>query len=163
MSFPGPSLAAPSEENGYQSVFIARLVESFARVTGKNLIEAAGLDPRALGRSAYFGDFALLSHRGGAEAVLNYGNAFSLRLWECDWDTFTSTPSAATAPAEVSGARDLLMQKVGRENFVSGYCGERISRTGRRFVIKDVTVWRLLDEAENSFGMAAFFRQVRNL
>jgi hypothetical protein len=163
MSFPGPSLAAPSEENDYQNAFITRLVRSFARVTGGDLVAEAGLEPKALGRSAYFGDFALLSHRGGADAVLNYGNAFSLRLWECDWDAFTSTPSAATAPQEVSGARGLLMQKVSRDNFVSGYCGERISRTGRRFLIEDVTVWRLLDEAENSFGMAAFFRQVRYL
>ena len=163
MSFPGPCLPAPDEENDYHALFVARVVEAFARVTAKSLVDEAGLDPDALGRSAYFGDFALLCHRGGADAVLNYGNAFALRLWQCDWSSFVTTPSAATTPMEVSGARDLLMQKVSRDNFVRGYSGERIDRTGRRFLIQDVTVWRLLDAAGNSFGMAAFFRRYRYL
>jgi hypothetical protein len=64
---------------------------------------------------------------------------------------------------EAPGARDFLMQKVRRDNFVCGYSGERIDQTGRRFLIEDVTVWRLLDGAGNSFGMAAFFRRYRYL
>jgi hypothetical protein len=159
----GPLLALPAAVNDYQAAFIAKVAASFARVTGKSLIEEAGLSRQALGQSAWSGDFALLCHRGGAQAMLNYGNEFALRLWECDWDGFTSTPSSATAPEQALETRELLMERVLRDSFVSGYCGERVSRTGRRFVIEDVTVWRLLDESGNGFGMGAFFRRYRYL
>jgi hypothetical protein len=159
----GPSLTAPSEENDYQSAFVTQVVESFARVTGKSLIEEAGLGRDGLGRKVYFGDFALLCHRGDAQAILNYGNAFTLALWDCDWNTFVSTPSGATAPEQASGSRDLLMKKVNQNNFVTRYSGPRISRAGRLFLIQDVTVWRLIDATGGSFGVGAFFRRYRYL
>jgi hypothetical protein len=159
----GPVLGPPGESNDYHAPFIARVVESFHHVTGGDLVREAGLDPKALGRSAWLGEFALLTHRGDDKAVLNYGNRFALALWEMDWDSFTATPSADTAPRGASAARDLLMEKVARESFVTGYEGERVSRTGRRFLIEDVTVWRLLGDKGDSFGMAAFFRRFRYL
>jgi hypothetical protein len=159
----GPTLSLPGENNGYHADFIARVAQSFHHVTGRSLLEEAALDPKALGLSAWFGEFALLTHRGDAGAVLNYGNRFALKLWEMDWNSFTATPSSNTAPHDASAGRDLLMEKVARENHVSGYAGVRISRSGRRFVIEDVTVWRLLDDKGGSFGMAAFFRRFRYL
>ena len=157
----GPLLAAPVHENNYQAAFIRRVIDSFARATGKSLIHQSGIDPEAPGRSAWLGNFALLTHRGDPGATLNYGNAFALRLWEYDWNSFVSTPSAATAPEEASESRDAAMKKVALDNFVSGYSGARISRTGRRFLIQDVTIWRLMDDAGGSFGVGAFFRRYR--
>jgi hypothetical protein len=162
MTFGAP-LAAPARENDYQAVFVARVADAFARVTGKSLIAEAGLDPAALGKSAWLGDFALLTHRGDERATLNYGNRFVLQLWEMDWPSFVATPSGDTAPRNAAAARDLLMEQVAKDNFVTGYAGERISRSGRRFLIQGVTVWRLLDEKGQSFGMAAFFRHFRYL
>lgn len=159
----GPNLARPGEDNDYQSGFVARVLGSLARVTGKDLVREEGLDPAALGKSVYFGDFALLTHRGDEKARLNYGNLFGQRLWECNWDELTSAPSSATAPSEDHQTRDQLMEKVGRNNFVSGYEGRRISFKGRLFLIQDVTVWRLLDSAGDSFGVGALFRRYRYL
>jgi hypothetical protein len=159
----GPALSLPGENNDYHAPYIARVVRSFAHVTGKNLVREAGLDTDALGKSAWSGQFALLTHRGDRLATLNYGNLFALRLWEMDWSQLTVTPSRETAPREASAARDLLMEKVAKDNFVTGYSGERASRTGRRFLIEDVTIWRLLDEKNQPFGMAAFFRRFRYL
>jgi hypothetical protein len=152
----------PDAGDDYQAAFIARVAESFAHVTGKSFIAEAGLDPNALGQSAWAGNFALLTHRGDASATLNYGNQFALKLWEMDWTQFTATPSGDTAPRNAVAARDLLMEKVAKDNFVTGYQGERISRHGRRFLIEDVTIWRLL-EGGDAFGMAAFFRRFRYL
>ncbi|HWC64183.1 MAG TPA: MEKHLA domain-containing protein, partial [Rhizomicrobium sp.] len=98
----GPALSLPGENNDYHAGFIARVADSFHHVTGRSLVRDAGLDPRALGRSAWFGDFALLTHRGDAGAVLNYGNRFALKLWEMDWNSFTATPSGDTAPRNAS-------------------------------------------------------------
>jgi hypothetical protein len=159
----GPPLTHPGEDNDYQNVFVARAVESFARVTGRDLVQETGLDRTQLGRGAWFGDFALLTHRGDERAMLNYANAFALRLWECNWDALVSSPSAATAPEGDHESRDHLLEKVGRDNFVSGYSGRRMSFKGRLFLIQDVTVWRLLDAAGTPFGVGAFFRQYRYL
>ena len=155
----GPTLGAPSQANDYHGDFAARVVASFARAIGA----AMDTGGAASGRDIYFGDFALLTHKGDAETTLNYGNALALRLWDCDWDFFTALPSARTAPPDVGAGRDQMMQRVARDNFVSGYSGRRISATGRLFLIHDVTIWRLLDETGNSFGVGAWFRSFEYL
>ncbi|MEY4965496.1 MAG: hypothetical protein RL274_1079 [Pseudomonadota bacterium] len=154
----GPVLAAPGEENNFQNAYIERVLASYFRITGNMPI----VDGPA-GQSVWSGDFALLTHRGGPEARLNYGNRFALDLWECNWDQFTATPSNATAPEEGRAAREEMMQRVMQNGFVTGYSGHRVTRTGRLFLIEDVTIWRLLDESGISFGVGAFFRQYRYL
>jgi hypothetical protein len=136
---------------------VQAVLASHLRVVGKPLL--VGLS----GRDVWSGDFALLTHRGDAQAMLNYGNRFALDLWECDWDQFTATPSSATAPQEGRAERAAMMQQVVQGGFVCGYDGQRVSRTGRVFLIQDVTIWRLLDEKKQSFGIAAFFRRYQRL
>lgn len=159
----GPVLALPGDDNDYQSGFVARVLDSLARVAGCDLIAEQGLDRSTLGKSVYLANFALLTHRGDEEATLNYGNEFAQRLWECDWNELTAAPSSATAPKEDHQTRDQLLVKVNQDNFVSGYEGRRISFKGRLFLIRDVTVWRLLDASGASFGVGACFRRYRYL
>jgi hypothetical protein len=158
-----PDLARPGEENAYQNDFVTRVVESFVRVTGRDLVKELSLHPGAVGREVFFGNYALLCHRGEVRPMLTYGNQFALRLWEASWEELVRTPSSATAPEEDIGPRQALLQKVERDNFVAGYSGRRISFKGRRFLIQDVTVWRLLDETGVSFGTGAFFSRYRYL
>lgn len=153
----GPVLDRPCVANRFQEDFIARVVEAF-RVTGGDLVAEAGLDPTALGESAWFGDFALLTHRGGADAILNYGNLYVQRLWACDWQTLTRMPSRETAPEEGREARAALMARAMAQGFVLGYGGERVATDGRRFFIRDAVIWRLVDMG-GDFGVAAFFRR----
>lgn len=157
----GPILALPGQANDYHDAYIRRVADSFARVTGSSLAEAAGLDGGVPGRSAWFGDFALLTHRGDGQATLNYGNAFVLGLWECRWEEFAGLPSAATAPPQDHASRDAMMQAVARDKFVRGYSGRRVSRKGRLFRIENVTIWRLLDQTGGAFGVGAFFKSWR--
>lgn len=152
----GPVLAAPCAENNYQGAFVERVLASWVRMTGRAPIAKNPAD-------VWSGDFALLTHRGGPDAMLNYGNKFALDLWDCDWDEFTATPSSATAPEEGRAAREAMMQQVIQNGFVTGYGGKRISRTGALFLIQDVTIWRLLDEGGEGFGIGAFFRQYQRL
>jgi len=153
----GPVLAAPGEENDFQDAFVQKVLASHARVTGRPLLHDFS------GRDIWSGDFALLTHRGDAQAMLNYGNRFALDLWECEWDQFIATPSRATAPEEGRAAREAMMRQVIENGFVTGYEGQRGSRTGRPFLILDVTIWRLLEEDGESFGVAAFFRRYQRL
>jgi hypothetical protein len=155
------TLAAPTPDNNYQANFIARVVRAFARVTGGDLIAEAGLDPAELGKSAWEGQFALLTHDPGA--ILTYGNRFALDLWEMDWETLVRTPSRQTAPDEDRAARDVIMAEVERSGFTRSYAGRRVSHSGKLFRIENATVFTLIDEEGAGFGTGAFFKSVTSL
>lgn len=155
------TLAAPAPANAYQGDFIARVVEAFARVTGGDLVAEAGLDPAQLGKSAWEGQFALLTH--DTSAILTYANRFALELWEMDWETLVRTPSRQTAPEEDRAARAVIMAEVERSGFTRAYSGRRVSRTGRLFRIENATVFTLRDEKGAGFGTGAFFKSIMRL
>ena len=163
----GPQLDLPGPGNDWQGGHVARLAEAFDRATGRGLAAEMGLDASLsggrLGQSVWEGHFALLSHRGDGDATLNYGNALALKLWECEWREFTAMPSHDTAPPVERSGRDALMAEVSAKGFIDGYSGERVSRSGRRFLIADAVVWRLRDEADTPFGVAAFVPRVTYL
>jgi len=159
----GPKLSVPGPENDWHAGHVARLAEAFARVTGRDLVAEMKLDPARLGQSAWEGDFALLSHRGDAQATLNYGNRFALELWQCDWAAFTALPSAATAPADDVPERAAMMAAAASHGFVTGYAGRRISAKGKLFRIENGTIWRLMDAGGEPFGVAALFRDFTRL
>jgi hypothetical protein len=152
----GPILPPPDAANDWHGAFIRRVLDAFVRATAHDLSVLAGVDAGAPGRGCYFGDFALLTHRGDAAATLNYGNARALALWDCGWEAFTAMSSRDTAPAQGRATREAMMERVLSHGFVAGYSGERISRGGRRFLIQDATVWRLRADDGTPFGVAAF-------
>lgn len=151
----------PATDNDWQAGFVARVAASFGRVTGGDLIAEAGLDPAMLGRSAWDGNFALLTH--DLNAILTYGNRFALDLWEMDWQTLVSTPSRLTAPEEDRAARAAIMAQVERDGFTRAYSGRRVSRSGRLFLIENATVWTMRDEKGAGFGTGAFFKSITRL
>ena len=53
--------------------------------------------------------------------------------------------------------RARLLDAVTRDGFIDDYRGVRISKTGRRFLIENATVWNLLDENGAPYGQAATF------
>ena len=156
-------LEKPPPLAGFYDSFVCDVIASYRRVTGLDLIRQENLEPDRLGKSVYHGNFALLTHRGGPDAILNYGNAYALELWETTWAEFITMPSKLTAPDEGREAREALMETVSRNGFATGYDGIRISRKGRRFLIKDVTVWQLLDDAGRNFGVGAYFRNYQRI
>jgi len=160
---PGPILSPPGPDNDWQGGHVARLVETFARATGRDLVADMKLDPARLGRSAWDGDFALLSHRGDGQATMNYANRFGLALWETDWAGLIRMPSEATAPAQDVAERRVMMEEMAQRGFVSGYTGRRISAKGRLFMIENVTIWKLVDAKGQPFGAAATFKTFRRL
>ena len=99
-------------------------------------------------------DRAILAHALGDDPRLVYVNAFAERLWERPRRTFLGMPSRRTAPPEARSERAGALAPIG---VVTGYAGERIAATGRRFVIRDATVWPVLDEAGEVVGQAATF------
>jgi len=99
----------------------------------------------------------LVSHGTEADPVFWYGNRAALELWELDWPAFTRTPSRYTAEAPVREERARLLDRVTRTGFIDDYSGVRISRTGKRFRIRQAVVWNLRDERGMPAGQAASF------
>jgi hypothetical protein len=137
---------------------IQRLLNSFKRWTGRELIPARGT-PEDDACAVYFAAKVILSHGTQADPILNYGNAAALKLWEMDWPAFTSTPSRLTAERHEREIRARLMAQVTRDGFIDNYAGIRISNSGRRFEIRNATVWNIVDERGVRCGQAATFTQ----
>jgi hypothetical protein len=132
------------------------LVRSYAHFTGRKLIRDHTSDAE-LAQALDKAPFVLVSHGTQADPVLNYGNATALALWEMSWAEFTQTPSRLTAEAPNREERARLLAAVTAQGFIDNYAGVRISKTGRRFLITQATVWNLLTEDGQPCGQAASF------
>ena len=132
------------------------LLDSFRARVGRELIERSG-DARAEAERLFNAPFVAVSHGTEADPLLNYGNAAALALWELSPQELIATPSRLTAEAERREAREHVLAETARKGFVTGYTGVRVSKTGRRFRIVDVTVWNVTDADGRALGQAASF------
>lgn len=153
------------------------IIDSYRRWTGKPLLDAeeeavaaegqeqAPASDTSLGafERLFHAPLVLLSHGTEADPILNFGNRAALDLWEMDWPTFTSTPSRLTAEPMEREERAKFLRNVAEYGYVDNYTGVRISSTGRRFYIKQATVWNLIDQNDAIRGQAAAFRAHRYL
>jgi MEKHLA domain len=73
------------------------------------------------------------------------------------WEELTRTPSRLTAEAPNREERARLLDTVTRHGFIADYSGIRISKNGRRFHIRQATVWNLISPTGHPCGQAAMF------
>ena len=144
------------------SAFLLRHVgilrASFHHWTGKSLLDDNLDDASALIALAG-APFSLVSHGIGAEPVFNYANQLALQLFEMSWEEFTALPSRLSAEAPNQAERARLLEEVTRQGYIDNYCGIRIAKSGRRFMIRDATIWNLLTPEGEYYGQAALIRQ----
>ncbi|MDF1657689.1 MAG: MEKHLA domain-containing protein [Verrucomicrobiales bacterium] len=152
----------PGDENEYQVEHAAILLRSFRMLTGSDLIPG-GFEPSQEAKLLFEAPFFVASHDGGEDPVLNYGNRTALELFELPWEDFTKTPSRFTAEEPERGERERLLEAVTRQGFIDDYSGIRISKSGRRFEIRNAIVWNLLNEEGLKVGQAATFESWRYL
>jgi hypothetical protein len=134
----------------------AILLRTYRQRTGRYLIEPSDdleLDAQRL----FEAPFVVVSGGAETEQILNYGNMTALGLWEMDWDTLTQMPSKETAEPVHQAQRAEFLRQVKATGFIDDYEGIRISRTGRRFRIKQATVWNVTDASGLYLGQAATF------
>ncbi len=141
---------------------VARLRESYRRLTGRDLIAAGtgAAEAPALLDAAPFG---VLSHGSETDPVFNYANRCALDLFAMDWAAFTRLPSRLSAQADEREQRALLLARVAQAGFIDDYSGIRIAADGRRFRIEQATIWNLADERGNPIGQAARIGRWRDL
>lgn len=130
------------------------LCASYYRWTGRDL-----LDPALAGAEAVAAldaaPFAVASHGIEPDPVFNYANRTALALFEWPLAQLITLPSRMSAEPMLREKREQLLAEVTAHGYVDGYSGVRIAASGRRFMIRNATVWNLLDEDGRFYGQAA--------
>lgn len=164
------SIPEPSDSNSYLAAHIRLVCQSFQQVVGQpfptppgmaQLVnpELAASEPidAAFAKALYHAPFIVVSHNTATDPIFNYGNQVALDLFELTWGEFTALPSRQSAEPLNREERSHLLHGVTTRGYVQGYQGIRISKTGKRFRIEDVTVWNMLDKKGLYHGQAAIY------
>ena len=152
----------PSPDNDYLAHHIQLLRNRYRQLLHRDLVDP-NLGAKAAAKALYTADFVLVSHDTSADPVFNYGNLTALRLFEMSWADFTSLPSRQSAEPPNQQERSQLLRLVSTQGFIENYAGIRISKTGKKFWIKDVTVWNLIDATGKYRGQAAVYSHWESL
>lgn len=136
--------------------WIQFVLDSYRRWTGRELIPRVG-DAAEQAAALFAAPFVVASHGTEEDPILNYGNRTALELWELSWGQLTQTPSRLTAEPVNQAERERMLAQAAARGFIDDYRGVRISSTGRRFLVEDVFVWNVVDEAGQKLGQAATF------
>ncbi len=144
---------APAVANGYRAEHARLLLDSFHRLTGRELLPASTDAARAL----YEAPFVVLSHDAGADPRFTYANLTAQCLFEMPWDEIVGLPSRYSAEAPLREERQRLLERVARDGYIADYRGVRVAKSGRRFLVQDATVWNLHDDRGAAVGQAATF------
>jgi hypothetical protein len=134
-------------------VFLELVARSYLKFLGTAIMDDP-FDPQWLYWTAPFG---LLAHNAEPDPVFVYANKTAQTCFEYSWSEFTELPSRLSAEPDRRESRHDLLDKVARDNFVTGYRGLRIAKSGRRFWIEDVTIWNVVDDNGEYAGQAALF------
>ncbi len=101
--------------------------------------------------------FAIVAHGTEADPVFFFGNETALGLFEMDYPAFTRLPSRLSAEPLLREERARLLERVASDGIIEDYAGIRISASGRRFEIRDASVWNLIEPDGSPAGQAAAF------
>jgi hypothetical protein len=135
------------------------LLDSYEKLAGQKLIPR--YDEVADSEALFSAPFVVVAHGTQTDPILSYGNLTAQRLWEMSWEELTQTPSRLTAEPGAREDRERLLREAQTQGFSRDYRGIRISSSGKRFWIEDVTVWNVLDENGVRIGQAATFSKWR--
>lgn len=133
------------------------ILANYRRLLGRDL--AGVVEGPAAAEKLFAAPCAVLSAIGpvGSDHAFNYANQTALELFEYSWDELIGKPSSASAEPVHRDERRKLLDEVGKHGFIENYSGIRISKNGRRFRIKNATVFNLSDDAGHYVGQAATF------
>ncbi len=148
----------PSDGDDYLKNHIVLLTRSYRKLLGEELCVRTDLS-ETLEKQLFHAPFALLSHTHDSEPLFNYANLKALELFEMSWDELRGLPSRLSAETGCQEDRDRLLAEVSLKGFIKDYNGVRLSKTGKRFLIKNAVVWNLFNLEDGSrAGQAACFK-----
>jgi len=142
------------------TTFFSLLADSYRRRVGKSLVPYRMRASRCADWLYEAAPFAVLAHDTSPDPVFMYGNRRAQAIFGYDWDELTELPSRLSAEPAGRAERQVLLEKVRREGFISGYRGVRVTKTGERFLVHNATIWELVDLAGNYRGQAVLIPRV---
>lgn len=164
MTYPDPtSRPDPSRCDTSRAEWSARaevILDSYRHRLGRDLFERSG-DAVEDARRLDDLPLAVLAHDSSAQPRLDWVNRAAGQAFDATPARLLGMPSAETAPADAAADRGRMFETLAETGFVSGYSGIRISVSGRRFMIEDVTVLTLTDAAGRPAGHAAIIGKTR--
>lgn len=131
---------------------LALIAESFARLTGGTLIDAAADDLEAVMWSA---ERAILAHGTQDPPLFFYANRLGLKLFAMSAKEILGLPSYKSAEPDLREERAAMLAKLEADDVIADYSGIRIGADGRRFMIERAYVWNIVDEKGVRHGQAA--------
>jgi PAS domain-containing protein len=143
----------------YVDTRLQLIADSYRRLTGRALI-ADGSDPIA---ALWSLPQVVLAHGTESDPVFFYGNRKALELFELTPEQIIRMPSRLSAEPLQREAREELLLRVAQHGFIDDYEGIRVSSSGKRFRIKQATVWNLIDHQGKLHGQAATFAEWETL
>ncbi len=152
----------PAPTNDYLLQHAVLLIGSYRRLTGKTLLDA-GLPPREAARALYHTPFVVLSHDSSPDPRFTYANLAAQARFEMVWHEIVGLPSRLSAEPMAQPARARLLETVAAQGYSDGYSGVRIGKSGRRFMIRNATVWNLSDADGQFQGQAAMFSECQDI
>lgn len=144
-------------------VFFELLADSYARLLGQSLVPPDLPVADATEWLYESAPFAVLAHNTDPDPVFIYGNKAAQRRFEYTWDEITRLPSRLSAEAPNREERQRFLERVQRFGYESGYQGVRITKSGRRFMIEEATLWQLLDANGKRHGQAVVIPRTRDM
>ena len=132
------------------------ILSSFQHWRGHSLFEVSG-SPIQIAQALFELPFPVFSHGREPDPIYNYGNRKALELWELEWAQLLQMPSRCSAEPANQEERLRLLEEVTNIGYTTNGQGVRISRTGKRYMVLDFTVWNLLNQENQYCGQAATF------
>jgi len=142
--------------------WVQSLLRSYRHWTERELIERVG-SAKEQADALFTAPFVVISHGGGIDPVLNYGNRAALNLWEMTWEELCRTPSRLTAEPIDQVERARMLADAQARGYIADYRGVRISKGGRRFLVEHALVWNVLMADGTRAGQAATFSHWKRL
>ncbi len=143
--------------------FFKLLTQSYERLLGRSLVPE-GLSTQAAAKWLYEdAPFGILAHTSDADPIFMYGNKAVQKRFEYSWEEIIRLPSRLSAEAPNREERQQFLDRVAREGYSSGYRGIRVTKTGKRFMIEDATLWQLFDEHGTARGQAVIIPKSSDL
>lgn len=152
----------PCSENSYLKDYIYQITNSLKKLADIEIVDAS-LSIEEQAKQVFNSGYVFLAHDASKEPVFNYANQTAMNLFEMSWDEFTNMPSKYSAESDERGKREKFIAEVEEKGYSKDYSGIRISKTGRRFEIKNVILWNVYDSDNNRIGQAALFDEYNYL
>jgi hypothetical protein len=153
------SRAEPTIGNQFALSEARIILDSYAHYLKKPLMaqHSSPNNGKELSEELYQATFALVAHDTSSDPIFFSANCLAQQLFEMNWSEITSIPSRQSAESILQSERQALLDRVAQYGYINDYSGIRISKSGRRFWIRNAAVWNLIDEQGNKIGQAACF------